>query len=92
MILMFIRNILDWFQDTTKKGFFKLKNAIITFIVVIFVFIVLLWLSIFLYGSFYYSYMPTESYILPVHLNFRLVVKQFIQLPRQNYIYCHSYI
>ncbi|XP_071159026.1 seipin-like isoform X2 [Mytilus edulis] len=71
MILMFIRNTIDWFQETTKKSFFKLKNVVTTIIIVIFVFIILLWLSVFMYGSFYYSYMPTESYILPVHLNFR---------------------
>uniref|UniRef100_A0A665UMV0 Seipin n=1 Tax=Echeneis naucrates TaxID=173247 RepID=A0A665UMV0_ECHNA len=27
----------------------------------------LLWVSIFLYGSFYYSYMPTVSFSTPVH-------------------------
>lgn len=32
---------------------------------------VLLWLSIFLYGAFYYSYMPTVMHERPVYFKFR---------------------
>ncbi|NXA57184.1 BSCL2 protein, partial [Nothocercus julius] len=31
----------------------------------------LLWLSAFLYGTFYYSYMPAVSFSSPVHYRFR---------------------
>ncbi|XP_060031738.1 seipin [Erinaceus europaeus] len=33
--------------------------------------LLLLWVSIFLYGSFYYSYMPTVSHLSPVHFSYR---------------------
>ncbi|NP_001089882.1 uncharacterized protein LOC734949 [Xenopus laevis] len=34
------------------------------------VLILLLWVSVFLYGSFYYSYMPTVKYSSPVHYQY----------------------
>ncbi|KAB0404714.1 hypothetical protein E2I00_019063, partial [Balaenoptera physalus] len=33
--------------------------------------LLLLWVSVFLYGSFYYSYMPTVSHLSPVHFYYR---------------------
>lgn len=33
--------------------------------------LLLLWVSVFLYGSFYYSYMPTVSHLSPVHFHYR---------------------
>ncbi|XP_038620641.1 seipin [Tachyglossus aculeatus] len=33
--------------------------------------LLLLWVSTFLYGSFYYSYMPTVSHLSPVHVGYR---------------------
>lgn len=38
-------------------------------IVVSIVFVI--WLSIFLYTAFYYAYMPSMSYVRPVHLQFK---------------------
>lgn len=32
---------------------------------------VVVWLSVFLYGTFYYSYMPAVSHVKPVHFQFR---------------------
>ncbi|XP_021107534.1 seipin isoform X2 [Heterocephalus glaber] len=33
--------------------------------------LLLLWVSVFLYGSFYFSYMPTVSHLSPVHFYYR---------------------
>uniref|UniRef100_A0A3Q1J2C7 Seipin n=1 Tax=Anabas testudineus TaxID=64144 RepID=A0A3Q1J2C7_ANATE len=47
--------VLHWLHDVAA--------AAILFCVLV----LLLWVSIFLYGSFYYSYMPTVSFSTPVH-------------------------
>uniref|UniRef100_A0A8C2WLA8 Seipin n=1 Tax=Cyclopterus lumpus TaxID=8103 RepID=A0A8C2WLA8_CYCLU len=46
--------VLHWLRDVAAAILF-------------FVLLLLLWVSIFLYGSFYYSYMPTVSFSTPVH-------------------------
>lgn len=35
--------------------------------------LLILWISAFLYGSFYYSYMPLPAYSTPVHYYYRFV-------------------
>jgi len=35
---------------------------------------VLLWISVFLYGAFYYTYMPAVVHERPVHFKFRFVI------------------
>uniref|UniRef100_A0A8C5GH03 Seipin n=1 Tax=Gouania willdenowi TaxID=441366 RepID=A0A8C5GH03_GOUWI len=42
------------------------------------VLILLLWVSIFLYGSFYYSYMPTVSFSTPVHFYYTCLTDQCV--------------
>jgi len=39
---------------------------------------ILLWASIFLYGSFYYWYMPSVLHERPVHFTFRLAISNNI--------------
>ncbi|KAJ8308537.1 hypothetical protein KUTeg_013411 [Tegillarca granosa] len=72
MILMFVRNCLDWIQDTFHWVLLKLKDTLAKIALTVFVLIILLWLSIFLYGVFYFAYVPPASYIKPIHLEFRV--------------------
>uniref|UniRef100_A0A8C2XC37 Seipin n=1 Tax=Cyclopterus lumpus TaxID=8103 RepID=A0A8C2XC37_CYCLU len=41
--------------------------------ILVFVVILLLWIAAFLYGSFYYSYMPLATFSTPVHYYYRCV-------------------
>ncbi|XP_078000129.1 seipin-like [Glandiceps talaboti] len=48
-----------WVRSTTAK--FVFYSSVI---------VLILWVSIFLYGSFYYAYMPTVEHVRPVHLHY----------------------
>ncbi|XP_033627014.1 seipin-like [Asterias rubens] len=60
---------VSWLKGTTLKvmGFLMLGTL-------------QLWISLFLYGSFYYSYMPTVAHISPVFLQFSSCVEYGTQL------------
>ena len=50
---------LSWFKDTTVK------------VILIFLLVTLqLWISVFLFGSFYYAYMPAVTHLKPIFLEF----------------------
>lgn len=51
--------------------FVRLKWFIVQTLTAVTLIVFLLWLSVFLYGSFYYVYMPVVSHEWPVHLRFR---------------------
>ena len=70
--------VLDWFDALVEwgkllgfKGYVHLKKVLIKIFTVIAVFLILLWLSTFLYGGFYYAYMPAVSYVRDVNFRFR---------------------
>lgn len=71
MILMFVYNILGWLKDSFDLTLSKLKEILTRIAVFITVFIILLWFSAFLYGSFYFAYMPPVSLTKPVNLQFK---------------------
>ncbi len=66
------------------RALLKLQNAVVTvmtsirmrviqsFVVSSVVFL-LLWIAAFLYGSFYFTYMPTAAFSTPVHFYYRCV-------------------
>ncbi|XP_048736463.1 seipin-like isoform X1 [Ostrea edulis] len=72
MILMFVYNILGWLKDSFDLTLSKLKNIVTRIAVIIAVFVILLWFSAFLYGSFYFAYMPPVSLIKRVNLQFKI--------------------
>lgn len=57
------RRILEWFYLIKEK----LIKAFVTFAV----FLLLLWLSMFMYASFHYVYMPAMSHTYPIYLQFK---------------------
>ncbi|XP_041948553.1 seipin isoform X1 [Alosa sapidissima] len=63
--------VLLWLQDVTAVTLLRARRTLLQVAVVLLVLLLLLWVSIFLYGSFYYSYMPSVSYATPVHLYYR---------------------
>jgi seipin len=71
MILMFVYNILGWLKESFDLTLSKLKNIVTRIAVIVAVFVILLWFSAFLYGSFYFSYMPPVSLVKRVNLQFK---------------------
>lgn len=59
--------VLHWLNDVAAVTLLKARRTLFQAAVLFCVLGLLLWVSIFLYGSFYYSYMPTVSFSAPVH-------------------------
>uniref|UniRef100_A0A3B4ZRM0 Seipin n=1 Tax=Stegastes partitus TaxID=144197 RepID=A0A3B4ZRM0_9TELE len=59
--------VLHWLHDVAAVTLLKARRTLFQAAVLLCVLVLLLWVSIFLYGSFYYSYMPTVSFSTPVH-------------------------
>lgn len=66
-----IRPTLLWLQDTVTMAMLQTRLKMLQGAVLACALGLLLWTSIFLYGSFYYSYMPTATYTTPVHYYYR---------------------
>lgn len=62
---------LVWLQDTLTQSLSRARRTLLQACVLLCVLVLLLWVAIFLYGSFYYSYMPTVSHVSPVHYSYR---------------------
>lgn len=59
--------LLHWLHDVAAVTLLKARRTLLQAAILFCVLVLLLWVSIFLYGSFYYSYMPTVSFSTPVH-------------------------
>lgn len=59
--------VLHWVRDVAAVTLLKARRTLFQAAILFCVLLLLLWVSIFLYGSFYYSYMPTVSFSTPVH-------------------------
>ncbi|XP_068579034.1 seipin-like [Cebidichthys violaceus] len=59
--------VLHWLHDVASVTLLKARRTLFQAAILFCVLLLLLWVSIFLYGSFYYSYMPTVSFSTPVH-------------------------
>ncbi|CAI5798212.1 seipin isoform X1 [Podarcis lilfordi] len=62
---------LPWAQEVAMLLMLRVRRTVLQTAILLCVLLLLLWISVFLYGSFYYSYMPTVSYVSPVHYKFR---------------------
>ncbi|XP_012232082.1 seipin [Linepithema humile] len=74
-----LREILKtWFnlRKRTRQGVQSAKDAAFRGGTIVISVIFIIWLSIFLYTAFYYAYMPSMSYVRPVHLQFKSCDKQ----------------
>uniref|UniRef100_A0A3Q2ZBG2 Seipin n=1 Tax=Kryptolebias marmoratus TaxID=37003 RepID=A0A3Q2ZBG2_KRYMA len=59
--------MLHWVQDVAAVTLLKARRTLLQAAILFCTLFLLLWVSVFLYGSFYYSYMPTVSFSTPVH-------------------------
>ncbi|OWK17266.1 BSCL2 [Cervus elaphus hippelaphus] len=62
---------LLWAQEMGHVMAGRARKLLLQFGVFFCTILLLLWVSVFLYGSFYYSYMPTVSHLSPVHFHYR---------------------
>jgi len=62
-----------WFnvRKKTKQSVQSAKDTALRTGTIVVSIIFVIWLSIFLYTAFYYAYMPSMSYVRPVHLQFK---------------------
>ncbi|XP_068779868.1 seipin isoform X2 [Struthio camelus] len=63
--------LLQWAQEVGSVLLLRVRRAVLQTAILLCAALLLLWVSVFLYGSFYYSYMPTVSFVSPVHYSFR---------------------
>ncbi|GAB0202038.1 seipin [Grus japonensis] len=63
--------LLQWGQTTGSILLLRARRAALRAGVLVCVALLLLWVSVFLYGSFYYSYVPAVAFVRPVHYAFR---------------------
>ncbi|XP_014663974.1 PREDICTED: seipin-like [Priapulus caudatus] len=71
MKMLSLTQPVNWVQQTVYAWFFRVKTTALKVVIVLGILIILLWLSTFFYGTFYYVYMPPLSHTKPVHLQFR---------------------
>ncbi|XP_078591824.1 seipin-like isoform X2 [Branchiostoma floridae x Branchiostoma japonicum] len=61
---------LRWMQSASGKLLIKFKYTALRGFILLLLLLLVFWISVFLYGSFYYAYMPTVSHVRPVYLQF----------------------
>ncbi|KAK1804134.1 hypothetical protein P4O66_020174, partial [Electrophorus voltai] len=62
--------IMDFFlhiQEVTAVLFLRLRRRFLQTAFLLCMIVLLFWVALFLYGSFYYSFIPTANFITPVH-------------------------
>lgn len=65
--------VLLGLQDAVVTWMSRARQRVIQGFTVFSIVFLLLWISAFLYGSFYYSYMPMAAFSTPVHYHYRCV-------------------
>ncbi|XP_076015634.1 seipin-like [Genypterus blacodes] len=63
--------LLSRLQDAVVMAILRTRKIFFQTVIVAFVIFLVLWLATFLYGSFYFSYMPKVAYSTPVHYYYR---------------------
>ena len=59
------------YKDKTTTLVVSAQDTLYKAILVLLTVTAIIWMSVFLYATFYYSYMPAISHARPVHLQFR---------------------
>ena len=62
MVFSLISRLISWYMDMFWRAVETVKNTVTAFLTFVIILLVLLWMAIFLYGSFYYNYIPAESH------------------------------
>ncbi|CAK9804464.1 Seipin [Anthophora quadrimaculata] len=73
---MLVSRLLEQVNKNTTRGVQSARDAMLSGVIIIFSGILIVWLSVFLYTAFYYAYVPSISYVRPVHLEFQSCSEQ----------------
>ena len=71
MFAVKVFNAVSWGLSTTREVYEQAKQTAWKTVTLLAVLIVLLWLSVFIYASFYYAYLPAAVHVRDVNLQFR---------------------
>jgi seipin len=66
-----IRFLGQAFNDYRQRTASEIREFLLKAGVFALVTAVIIWVSVFLYVAFYYTYMPLTSHVRPVHLQFK---------------------
>ncbi|XP_051945120.1 seipin-like [Xyrauchen texanus] len=66
-----IGGLLVQIQQRVPVQFVRIRQKLLEMAILICVILLVFWFASFLYGSFYYSVMPTANFITPVHFYYR---------------------
>jgi len=91
MILNWISAMINWLKESTAVWIAKMKQTAVRIVLTISILALMLWVSVFFYGSFYYVYMPQISHIKPVHLQFRCSDDKLSSFPEANLSLLNQY-
>lgn len=59
------------YKNRTQEGVTSAKELAFKLAVVTLAAVVIIWLAVFMYIAFYYTYMPSVAHIRPVHMQFK---------------------
>ena len=68
---MWSEALLEWGKFLGYSWYISIRNLALQMLTLISIFVIILWISVFMYGSFYYAYMPQVAHERPVNLEFR---------------------
>lgn len=71
MVFSLLNRLFVWFHNMLWKAVDYLRRTVKSVLGLVIVLLLILWMSVFLYGSFYYNYIPAESHEKDVNFHFR---------------------
>lgn len=69
-ILQRTQQTYDDYKNRTKEGVITAREIIIKLLILALAAAVIIWMAVFMYIAFYYTYMPAIAHIRPVHMQF----------------------
>lgn len=61
----------DDYRNRTKEGALTVREIIVKLFILALAAAVVIWMAVFMYIAFYYTYMPAIAHIRPVHMQFK---------------------
>lgn len=65
------QNTYEDYKLRTTQGVVSAREILLKFSIVALAAAIIIWLAIFMYIAFYYTYMPAIAHIRPVHMQFK---------------------
>lgn len=59
------------YKNRTTEGVHNVRELLLKALIVLFAAAVIIWTAVFMYITFYYTYMPAIAHMRPVHMQFK---------------------